>query len=114
VDYGKKSPDSPIFIPWVLYLNRAELAYLMNTVLCISSLKHIVMPSKKTDTRGFSTENPDMQEDIGAKGGPAIGLGDADASHGIPHPYNEDLQTQIAAKGKKKQPLAKPAPEPVK
>jgi hypothetical protein len=63
------------------------------------------MPSKKTDTKGFTTENPDVQTDIGAKGGPAIGLGNPDAKHGISHPYDSDLQTQIAAKSRKKSTL---------
>ncbi len=72
------------------------------------------MPGKKTDTKGFSTENPDVQEDVAAKGGPATGLGNPDAAHGVSHPYDEDLQTQIAAKSKKKKPMAKPMQVPVK
>ncbi len=61
------------------------------------------MPNSKVDTRGFATESPDVERDIGAKGGPGVGVGIADDKHGIPHPYDEDLQTQIAAKsGKKK------------
>jgi hypothetical protein len=72
------------------------------------------MPGKKTDTRGFSTENQDIQEDVAAKGGPAVGLGNPDAAHKISHPYDEDLQTQIAAKSKKKKTMPKPAPVPVK
>ena len=65
------------------------------------------MPNKKTDSKGFSAENPDMQEDVGAKGGPAIGLGKADAAHSISHPYDSDLQTQIAAKSTKLRPRIK-------
>jgi hypothetical protein len=72
------------------------------------------MPSKKTDSKGFATENADVQEDIGAKGGPAVGLGNPDAAHGISHPYDADLQTQIAAKGRKKKLLPRPAAKPVK
>jgi len=60
------------------------------------------MPSKKTDAKGFATESADVQEDIGAKGGPAVGLGNPDAKHAISHPYDADLQTQIAAKSRKK------------
>jgi len=71
------------------------------------------MPDKKTDSRGFASENPDMQEDIGAKGGPATGLGNPDAAHGISHPYDEDLQTQIASRATKKTTL-EPQDESVK
>jgi len=66
------------------------------------------MPSKKTDSKGFTTENPDMQEDIGAKGGPATGLGNPDAKHGVSHPYDSDLQTQIAAKSRRKPIFSQP------
>jgi hypothetical protein len=72
------------------------------------------MPSKKTDSKGFSTENSDMQEDIGAKGGPAVGIGSPDAKHGISHPYDSDLQTQIAAKSRKKSTAMQPARQRVK
>ncbi len=60
------------------------------------------MPNTKTDTKGFSTVNPDVERDESAKGGPGVGLGIPDGKHGISHPYNEDLQTQIAAKSHKK------------
>jgi len=60
------------------------------------------MPNNKTDSRGFSTETPDVERDNGAKGGPGAGVGIADDKHGISHPYNADLQTQIAAKSHKK------------
>ncbi|HVX52769.1 MAG TPA: hypothetical protein VHB48_21595 [Chitinophagaceae bacterium] len=60
------------------------------------------MPNDKTDTRGFSTESADVERDNAAKGGPGTGLGIPDSKHAVPHPYNEDLQTQIAAKSKKK------------
>lgn len=66
----------------------------------MASPKKKVMPSKKTDSKGFATENDDMQEDISAKGGPATGLGQPDAAHGIIKPYDSDLQTQIAAKAR--------------
>ncbi|NCI46102.1 hypothetical protein [Sediminibacterium soli] len=72
------------------------------------------MPSKKTDTKGFASENMDMQEDIGAKGGPATGLGNPDAAHAISHPYDADLQTQIVAKGRRRKLLPKPAKQPIK
>jgi general stress protein YciG len=60
------------------------------------------MTNPKTDTRGFSSENSDAQRDMGAKGGPTTGLGRPDGKHGISRPYDEDLQTQITAKGGKK------------
>ena len=60
------------------------------------------MPNSKTDSRGFTTESPDVERDNGAKGGPGAGLGIPDSTHGISHPYNADLQTQIVAKSKKK------------
>jgi hypothetical protein len=62
------------------------------------------MPNRKTDSQGLSTENGDKQRDLGAKGGPATGIGNAKDSHRVAAPYNEDLQTQIAAKGKKHKP----------
>ena len=60
------------------------------------------MPNQKTDSRGFSTENGDKERDRCAKGGPSTGLGNPDGKHSVSHPYNADLQTQIAAKGGKK------------
>ena len=60
------------------------------------------MPNKKTDSKGAATQNADQERDIAGKGGPAIGAGIPNAKHAIAHPYDEDLQTQIAAKGKKK------------
>lgn len=60
------------------------------------------MPNEKTDSQGFSTSNADVERDNAAKGGPATGTGIPDSKHGIAAPYDADLQTQIAAKGKKK------------
>ncbi len=60
------------------------------------------MPNPKTDRGGFSTENADQQRDNAAKGGPMTGPGNADNRHAASKPYDEDLQTQIAAKGNKK------------
>jgi len=60
------------------------------------------MPNEKTDSKGAATQNADQERDIAGKGGPAIGAGIPDDKHAIPHPYDEDLQTQIAAKSKKK------------
>ncbi|MEX6689083.1 hypothetical protein QTN47_16360 [Danxiaibacter flavus] len=59
------------------------------------------MPNTKTDKLGFSTENPDTQRNIAAKG-PSQGVGKADSHHAVGHPYDEDLQTQITAKSKNK------------
>jgi len=60
------------------------------------------MPNPKTDNSGFSTNNADEERDMGAKGGPTTSLGRPDDKHGIPAPYDSDLQTQIVAKGKSK------------
>ena len=56
------------------------------------------MPNEKTDKRGYSTMNPDQERDVAAKGGPTTGLGTADGGHDVSHPYDEDTQTQLAAK----------------
>ena len=58
------------------------------------------MPNPKTDPLGFSTNNSDEQRDMGAKGGPSTELGMPDSKHGISAPYDEDLTTQMAVKGK--------------
>jgi hypothetical protein len=60
------------------------------------------MPNPKTDNSGFSTSNADEERDMGAKGGPSTSLGRPDDKHGISAPYDSDLQSQIAAKGKGK------------
>lgn len=60
------------------------------------------MPNPQTDKGGFSTSNKDEERDMGAKGGPTTSLGQPDDKHGISHPYDEDLTTQMAAKSKKK------------
>lgn len=57
------------------------------------------MPDKsKKDQGAYSAVNPDEERDLGAKGGPSVGLGIPDDAHGISHPYDEDIQTQLAAK----------------
>jgi hypothetical protein len=56
------------------------------------------MPDKRTDPQGFSSVNSDEERDMGAKGGPTTSLGSADDKHSISHPYDEDIQTQLAAK----------------
>jgi hypothetical protein len=55
-----------------------------------------------TSNKDDITQHDDKERDRGAKGGPSTGLGIPDNKHGISHPYNEDLQTQIAAKSKGK------------
>ena len=62
------------------------------------------MPNQRTDKQGYSTMNPDEERDMAAKGGPTTSLGIADDAHDVSHPYDEDTQTQLAAKstGKKK------------
>jgi len=60
------------------------------------------MPNPKTDNAGFSTSNADQERDMGAKGGPSTSTGIPDDKHGASAPYDSDLQTQIAAKGGRK------------
>jgi len=60
------------------------------------------MANSKTDSQGFGSQNPDTERDMAAKGGPTTSLGRPDNKHGISKPYDEDLQTQIAAKSGKK------------
>ena len=56
------------------------------------------MADSKKDQRGYSTVNADEERDLGAKGGPTTSLGVADDAHDVPHPYDDDTQTQLAAK----------------
>ena len=60
------------------------------------------MPNEKTDRKGFASNEADQERDMAAKGGPSTSLGKADDKHRVIKPYDEDLQTQIAAKGKHK------------
>lgn len=59
------------------------------------------MPNEKTDSKGFASSQADQEKDMAAKGGPSTSLGKADDKHRVVAPYDEDLQTQIAAKGNK-------------
>ena len=59
------------------------------------------MADNKTDQQGYSTVNPDEERDMGAKGGPTTTLGIPNDAHGISHPYDSDIQTQLAAKSTK-------------
>ncbi|HEY6975508.1 MAG TPA: hypothetical protein VH396_04425 [Chitinophagaceae bacterium] len=63
------------------------------------------MPNPKTDKQGFNTSNADEERDMAAKGGPTTSLGQPDDKHAVPAPYDDDTQTQLAAKSteKKKQ-----------
>ena len=56
------------------------------------------MPDKKTDQQGYSSLNADQERDMAAKDGPTTSLGIADNAHDVPHPYDDDIQTQLAAK----------------
>ena len=56
------------------------------------------MPDNRKDQNAYSTVNADEERDMAAKGGPTTTLGIADDKHGISHPYDEDIQTQLAAK----------------
>lgn len=59
------------------------------------------MPNEKTDRRGGSTVAPDTERDLAGKEGPVTKSGNPNAKHAVPSPYNDDLQTQIAARGNK-------------
>ena len=56
------------------------------------------MTSDRKDTNEYSGINADEERDMGAKGGPTTSLGIADDAHDVSHPYDEDIQTQLAAK----------------
>lgn len=60
------------------------------------------MPNTKTDSKGFTTENPDVERDLASKGDPVTGLGKPTNKYGISSPYSDDLQTQITAKASAK------------
>jgi hypothetical protein len=57
---------------------------------------------QQKDQQAYSTVNADEQRDMAAKGGPSTTLGIPDDKHGISQPYNEDIQTQLAAKSTEK------------
>jgi len=65
------------------------------------------MPNPKTDSKGYSSPNADQQRDMGSKGGPTTSLGNPDDKHGVSAPYDEDLATQMAVKGKKNKKVKK-------
>jgi hypothetical protein len=52
----------------------------------------------RSDPGGIKTETTDLQRDLAAKGGPAVGIGDPQ-NRQVSSPVSEDLQTQAAAKG---------------
>jgi hypothetical protein len=58
------------------------------------------MPNPKSDSNNYGIRSEDQERDLGAKGGASSGLGSPDAKHSISRPYDEDLQTQLAAKSK--------------
>ncbi len=60
------------------------------------------MPNPKSDKLGYSTSNPDEERDMAAKGGPTTSLGQPDDRHEAAAPYDEDIQTQLAAKSTEK------------
>ena len=60
------------------------------------------MSNPKTDNNNYGQRGNDQERDLGAKGGPTSGLGNPDAKHSISRPYDEDIQTQLAAKNKNK------------
>ena len=60
------------------------------------------MANDRKDSNEYSTLSDDIQRDLAAKEGPSEPLGSADDNHDIPQPYNEDIQTQLAAKSTQK------------
>lgn len=56
------------------------------------------MADNKTNQRGYSSVNADEERDMGAKGGPTTSLGVTNDAQDVPHPYDDDIQTQLAAK----------------
>jgi hypothetical protein len=60
------------------------------------------MAYDRKDSNEYSTLSDDIQRDLAAKEGPSEPLGTADDNHYIPHPYNDDIQTQLAAKSTEK------------
>ena len=60
------------------------------------------MANDRRDSNEYSTLSDDIQNDLAAKEGPSTPLGRADDNHDIPHPYNDDIQTQLAAKSTNK------------
>jgi len=60
------------------------------------------MANDRKDSNEYSTLSDDIQNDLAAKEGPSTPLGRADDNHDIPHPYNDDIQTQLAAKSTNK------------
>ena len=59
------------------------------------------MERRGTDNNGNGSSSNAQKGDLSSKSGPATGPGNADNDHRISAPYGSDLQTQIAAKGKK-------------
>lgn len=60
------------------------------------------MANTKTDNQNFGLTSSDQERDIAAKGAPTTGLGIPDDKHSESHPYDEDIQTQLAAKSTQK------------
>lgn len=60
------------------------------------------MAYDRKDSNEYSTLSNDIQNDLSAKEGPSEPLGNADNDHPISQPYNEDIQTQLAAKSTEK------------
>jgi hypothetical protein len=56
------------------------------------------MPNSRTDKQGYNTSKPDEERDMAAKGGPTTSLGQPDDRHTAAASYDEDTQTQLAAK----------------
>jgi len=76
--------------------------FFIREIIFQSLKKKSIMPNPKTDNNNYGQRANDQDGDLGAKGGPASGLGNPDYKHNISRPYDEDLQTQLAAKNKSK------------
>lgn len=58
--------------------------------------------NRRSDPGRIKTETTDLQRDLAAKGGPAVGIGDAQ-NRQVPSPVEDDRQTQITTNSTQKQ-----------
>lgn len=68
------------------------------------------MEYREGDNNDYYESTDDQKRDIAAKGVPTGGMGIPDDKHGIPHPYDADIQTQLAAKSTEKKKKKKENP----
>lgn len=65
---------------------------------------------RRSDPGRIKTDASDVQRDLAAKGGPAVGLGDAQ-NRQVPSPVEADLQTQATSGNKKPEKDDQPSAE---